>query len=111
MKVYLAGPMRGREDDNRPEFLRAARDLRSAGYAVLSPAEKSIESGVPAGLTNGRDFIEEMLWDLRAVTQVDAVVLLDGWEHSEGVSLELAMARFVRCRVMTLMEALNRVAA
>lgn len=102
MLIYLAGPMRGMPDDNRPAFDRAAAALRQQGHTVFSPAEHDRELAQPVGVTDGRELKRQILWDLERIAEVDCVVLLDGWERSAGVRLELEMARFVGCAVKCL---------
>lgn len=104
MKIYIAGPMRGLPDDNRPAFDAAAAYLRDIGHVVYSPAEHDRELEQPIGITNGRELKRQILWDLERIAEVDCVVLLSGWHNSAGVRLELEMARFVGCDVQSLSE-------
>lgn len=46
MKVYLAGPMRGKEDHNFPAFHFAAAKPREQGYEVFSPARRARKRGL-----------------------------------------------------------------
>lgn len=46
--VYIAGPMSGIEDFNRPAFHEVAQALRAEGHTVLNPAEQ------PDGLTEAQ---------------------------------------------------------
>lgn len=80
--VYVAGPMTGLPDFNRPAFDAAQRDLEAAGHRVLNPARQ------PLGLT----WAEYMRRGLRDVLDVDAVVVLPGWEISRGARLEVEVA-------------------
>ena len=95
MTAYLAGPMRGYEFDNFPAFDAAAALLRLVGVDVFSPAEHDIELGYNPWDPETFDYItleECMQWDLQQVAACDAVILLPGWEKSEGVSRELQVA-------------------
>lgn len=49
MIVYVAGPMSGYEQFNRPAFHSAAKRLTDKGYVVLNPAT------LPDGLTHVND--------------------------------------------------------
>lgn len=107
MVVYLAGPMRGIKDDNRPAFDGAAASLRALGHTVFSPADYDMEMGQPVGITDGKSLKKQILWDLERIAECDCVVLLDGWIGSSGVRLELEMARFVGCNVFSLSDAVH----
>lgn len=95
MKVYIAGPMRGYDCFNFPAFDACAADLRQFGYDVISPAEHDREQGFDEtkNSLDGFDMTTALLWDLEQVANVDAIVLLPGWEKSTGVAAELATAR------------------
>lgn len=82
MKVYLAGPMRGREDMNRPAFAAAAARLRAAGHFTFNPAENEAGS-LRANLA------ADMSW---IALVAEAVVLLPGWRASAGATAEHALA-------------------
>lgn len=96
--AYLAGPMRGIEDYNFPEFRRQTQWLRAAGWKVFSPAERDeadpdINNGDDlAGWNGSRGLDYFMAYDLRAVCQMDCVILMDGWEKSQGARLEAMVA-------------------
>jgi hypothetical protein len=99
-KLYLAGPMRGYEFYNFNAFEKATAVLRGYGFAVVSPHELDIEGGFDprvTGMNRDKPTLEVcMARDLAAVASCDAVVLLDGWESSEGVSIELTVASMMR---------------
>lgn len=83
--VYIAGPMTGLPDWNYPAFHDAAAELRDYGFNVLNPAEHF------DGATD-RERSEYLRMALQAVVQADFIVLLPGWEDSEGVARELEAA-------------------
>ena len=92
---YLAGPMRGHEDFNFPAFHKQAAWLRANGWSVFSPAERDEQDEALNGdwavtASKGLDYF--MQYDLAAVCQTDAVVLLPGWETSQGARLESMVA-------------------
>ena len=95
---YLAGPMRGIKDYNFPAFHEATAWLRSEHWTVFSPAERdeadpSIDHTVDvAGWNGSRGLDYFMAHDLKAVCEMDAVVLLPGWEKSQGARLETMVA-------------------
>lgn len=90
MKIYLAGPMRGIEDNNKEGFARYAKYLRERGIEVFSPSEYDIELDGEVNLK--RPFKEYMARDLPKVLECDGVYLMPGWEHSVGACLEALVA-------------------
>lgn len=94
--------MSGYDQFNFPAFHAAAQDLRSKGYIVLSPAEKDEESGFDATLNSldGFDWKAAFSWDLLAIIEADAVVVLPGWEKSKGANIEVAAALFMKMNVI-----------
>lgn len=108
MKVYLAGPMRGLPcgDWNRLSFERAEQEWKAKGHHVISPftlvkamgypLDYPCEPGTPEADAHLRHVI---LSDLLALTHVDAIALLPGWEKSRGATVELALAQFLGLKV------------
>ena len=97
--AYLAGPMRGIKEYNFPEFKKQAAWLRANGWRIFSPAERDEADPVIQELdvdmagwqgSLGLDYF--MAHDLRAVCEMDAVILLKGWEGSQGARLESMVA-------------------
>lgn len=82
MKIYIAGPMSGLPELNRPAFHKAETELYGGGYTVLNPAK------LPDGLTQP-EYMDICLAMLRCV---DIVYVLAGWETSAGARAELALA-------------------
>jgi nucleoside 2-deoxyribosyltransferase len=96
MKVYLAGPMRGYPAYNFPAFHAAAKELRERGHEVWSPAERDEQDDSFNPNKNGehpKGLRYYMRFDLPAVLDADAVVLLPGWEKSVGANLEVHVAK------------------
>jgi hypothetical protein len=92
--LYIAGPMSGMPDSNYPAFNRAAFALRSIGFEVENPAENPApECG---------SWLGYMRMAVAQVAKVDAIVLLPGWERSEGAKVERQLAVGLGLRVWPL---------
>jgi len=94
-RVYVAGPMRGLPDFNFPAFDAASKELEALGYEVLNPAEIDRRSGIakdPTGDASGIDLDPIIRRDIDALLTCDTVVLLPGWEESNGAKAEVAAA-------------------
>jgi hypothetical protein len=101
MKIYLAGPMRGKPLCNFPAFDDAAKRLRDIGFTVFNPAERDrVEDGFDPATSQPRPFVEYMRIDLPQVMACDVLALLPGWENSKGAQLERHVAR--ECGIPTL---------
>lgn len=91
LRLYLAGPMTGLPDFNRPAFHAAAAALRSAGYEVVNPAE--LDESEPITDPDGTGAWERyMRRDIPHLCKCDAVALLPGWTESQGAQLESLIA-------------------
>lgn len=79
--IYIAGPITGKPHF-REVFNRAELDLLNKGWIVLNPAR------LPAGMS------ESAYMDicLAMVRQADALVMLPGWDDSQGASCERLLA-------------------
>lgn len=97
-RIYIAGPMRGYKDFNFPAFHKAEEVLTDSGWTVLSPASRDMEEGFDTGTPENELTQEDMeRWikrDIGMVFEADAVCLLEGWQHSKGALVEVALARF-----------------
>jgi hypothetical protein len=85
-KLYLSGPMTGLPEFNYPAFREATKTLRDKGFDVFDPSEMF-------GGDSSRDKSEYMREDIKALLDCSLVVLLPGWENSEGAKLEVEVAR------------------
>lgn len=92
-RVYLAGPMRGLPEFNFPAFHQAASVLRSCGFDVWSPAERDEAEGFNPKGDEAKPLAYYMRFDLPAVCEADQIVVLPGWEQSQGAQLEVYVAR------------------
>ena len=78
MIVYIAGPMKGKAEGNKPAFMEAQRQLEEMGCIVLNPAR--LPDGMPADAY--------MPICIAMVQQADAVYCLPGWAESLGAMIE-----------------------
>jgi hypothetical protein len=85
--------MTGIPEWNFPAFTDAAEQLRDEGFEVQSPHEFDLENGFDPG-SHGADFDlrAALERDVEAVLEADGVALLDGWEKSPGVAVEILTA-------------------
>jgi len=99
MKIYIAGPMSGRENWNYAEFFRVEEELIALGHEVINPARANGDTLEEAILDVGTEENPTHPWeyyirkDIKHVTDVDALCLLDGWQKSRGASLEVHLAK------------------
>jgi len=91
LRVYLSGQMTGCEDFNFPEFNKAAKVLREAGFEVLNPAEHTPHTH--------KDWAWYLIRDLQAMRKFkpDRIALLYGkdhsWKNSVGAKIEAEFAK------------------
>jgi hypothetical protein len=110
--LYIAGPMRGIAWFNYPMFDRVAKELRDAGNEVISPADEDRKHdgfdpyanpahANPDACTFPKtmDFAKTVRRCLDAVLRCDEIVLLPGWENSNGAVAELTLAMWLNKRV------------
>ena len=93
-RVVLSGPMTGLENYNFRAFDNAAADLSQQGFIVFNPADlgraalKNFHE-VSVGTLAYAQLMEECK---RRIETCDMLVLLDGWENSNGAKTELEYA-------------------
>jgi hypothetical protein len=84
-KMYLSGPMTGVPEWNHPLFHRVAAEFRLGGFEVCNPAEF-----FDGDTTKERkDYMREAI---KYLLEADTVVLLPGWDKSEGARMEAKIA-------------------
>ena len=101
--IYLAGPMQNIPHFNFPRFNAVAACMRNDGHTVFNPAEKDIErhNGVNIAADNAEGSLamakEEHKFSLRQALGedlawicgvADTIVMLPGWEKSNGAQAE-----------------------
>ena len=103
MKLYVAGKMTGEPWHNFPAFDAATDWLTSLGFEIVSPAELDDPQQRAAALASADGTLAgESTWgdllarDVKLIADVvDGVVLLPGWENSNGARLEAFICRLV----------------
>jgi len=97
---YLAGPMRGIKSFNYPAFDEAAAELRNLGYEIKNPTEfdspgarykamQSKDGALINGEVAGKTWGEILGRDVTILSdECEGIILLPGWEKSEGARLE-----------------------
>lgn len=85
MKLYLAGPMSGYENDNKGEFNITALEIGAnyRDHIIINPAI------LPSGLEQ-HEYMDICCAMVRAC---DGIVLLKDWEHSQGATAEYYLAK------------------
>lgn len=83
MLIYLSGPYRGNIAKNIEAARRVAVELWEQGYTVICPHLNTAFFERDCKITD--DYIRR---DLEIVSRCDAVILLPGWQCSEGAREE-----------------------
>ena len=85
MRLYVIGPVTGRENLNRAAFVDAREKLERAGYAVTIPHDF-----IPPDASHERAMQLTLWWIASARGDV---AMLDDWATSPGATLENRVAR------------------
>jgi hypothetical protein len=115
MKVYIAGPMTGLPQFNVPMFDHVARQLRTQGYDVVSPAEldspemraaamKSKDGALtPLEQATGETWGDVLARDVKVLSDhgIEGIVLLPDWWKSRGATLETTVGLLNKLRFLT----------
>lgn len=86
MKVFISGPITGKQDYNRPAFFDAEHTLEQMGHAVWNPVK--LHPRHPDDFT-ALDYLHICF---AMIDRSDMVIQLDGWQQSEGACLEASYA-------------------
>jgi len=104
LTVYIAGPMRGYKNSNFPAFFDAARKWSNNPMVgrVFNPAQMDEDMGYDGDCVaiNAKENLKMcMERDISAIMASDAVVMLTGWERSEGARVEHALAVYLGLKI------------
>ena len=92
-RIYIAGPMRGTFNLNRPVFEEVAAAFRDEGFVVESPIEIGARFGTDQELLNDKDLLLKLMnFEEETIRTCDAIALLPDWEKSRGARQELLVA-------------------
>lgn len=115
-KFYLTGPMRGLPLYNFPLFLSAGLLLRAKGYTIVNPAEMDLAAGFDVTMDleknkaiHGHDIAKSFIDDFQAILECDGIIVLPGWEKSDGAAVERAVTELCGKRVLRYSPEANRV--
>lgn len=104
--LYLAGPYNHPDPhvmELRFEILtEIAAKYINAGTVVYSPITHNHPIAVRHGLPRGWEFWEHFDRTMLSKCNLLGVVKLDGWDKSEGVKAEMAIARELRIPIVFL---------
>ena len=92
-RIYIAGPMAGVKDHNRPEFDEHAKRLRALGWVVENPVDIGDRFGTPEEIDADTILFRRLVaFEIETLKTCDALFLLAGWEFSAGTRAEIAAA-------------------
>jgi hypothetical protein len=101
LRVYISGPIAGYPDRNEAAFRQAADGVRRRGHTPVVPLDipgwSHPTEPCPRGYTDGGGH-SSACWlraDLLVLLQCDAIVMLKGWEWSQGGIIEHRVAVMV----------------
>lgn len=99
MNIYIAGPMRGYPNHNFEAFYAAEKkwSKKPCIGKIFNPARMDEEEGFDPQVTeDSKEHLRScMERDLNAILQCHALVMLNGWEHSEGARVEHSLATYL----------------
>lgn len=108
LKVYIAGPIAGKPDGNRPAFAEAAERVRREGHEPVNPwdippdhNEDCCPGEPPEHDPEGKHAYGCYLRaDIVELMYCQAIMPLPGWEQSKGASTEVHVAMSLGLELM-----------
>ena len=98
--IYIAGPMRGKENNNETAFFNAEKRLNRRGFTVINPLTigRSIASDEIIG--SDADLLRNVMrFERTLIRFCDAIYMLEGWQDSQGAKAELVTAIGFDCMI------------
>lgn len=99
LELYIAGPMRGYPNHNFEAFYKAEKKWTKnpAVSKIHNPAKMDEDEGFdPATVEDSLDHLRAcMKRDIDAILQCTGMIMLCGWEHSEGARVEHSLATYL----------------
>jgi len=98
--VFISGPMRGYPNYNFKKFDEIENRLKSVGIRCINPAHISRQYKEKDILNDTNMFLHMINRQQAAQKTCNAILLLDGWQWSGGVMLEMKTAMNCGHRVL-----------
>ena len=98
--IFISGPMTGLQNYNFDKFNEVGARLEKAGYKVVNPVD-ICKKYKKEEVVKRTEVFNAMIAEQQKAEreQCDAILLLDGWECSLGVRLELQTAIELKFRI------------
>ena len=93
VKVYISGPMTGLPNFNREAFAEAEKWCIRNGLSPFNPGWLAFDEG------SAFTYEEILQIDLAALANCNVILMLPGWEKSNGAKVELEMATCLGLKV------------
>ena len=91
-KIFLSGPMTGYENFNFDKFNFIENVLKNCEVDVVNPVH-ICKKYKKESVLNDKAIFDKMVAEQQEVEKTcNAILLLNGWQHSKGVKLELKTA-------------------
>lgn len=99
--IYIAGPMRGIENNNFDVFDTAKERLEAQGFNVISPTDLNRLLGFDSTREPTREELRSFIvQDLLVLFSCDSIYMLTDWQNSKGATLEHALALFLDLEII-----------
>lgn len=89
MRLYIAGPVTGLAEGNYPAFEYAAKRLFDAGHLPVLPPELRTALQPTAEMSLGQCYRKVIPADIVELATCDGMIVLPGFEKSQGTAFEL----------------------
>jgi hypothetical protein len=102
IKVYIAGPMRGIQNQNKKSFYKAEKKLSACNlYEIYNPARMDDAKGITEeDLENSETLKEVVRDDIDFLLNCDGIYMLRSWENSVGARAEHAIAVLLKIFIL-----------